>query len=92
MHLSCFRSVLLGNRLSAFHGGLNWWSQLIILKVRRGVSDETAAADLLLSSAACEDLGAVAPRQPATWAMLIVGFGLVGGAQRRRQQANARFA
>jgi hypothetical protein len=30
--------------------------------------------------------------EPATWAMLIVGFGLVGGAMRSRQQADVRFA
>jgi hypothetical protein len=30
--------------------------------------------------------------EPATWGLLIVGFGLIGGVIRRRQQANVRFA
>lgn len=30
--------------------------------------------------------------EPSTWAMLIVGFGLVGAASRKRQQAKASFA
>ena len=29
--------------------------------------------------------------EPATWAMFIVGFGLVGGVMRRRQRTNVRF-
>ncbi len=30
--------------------------------------------------------------EPATWAMLILGFGVVGGAMRRRQRVSVRFA
>ena len=30
--------------------------------------------------------------EPATWAMLILGFGVIGGAMRTRQQAKVRFA
>lgn len=30
--------------------------------------------------------------EPATWAMMIVGFGLVGGTMRRRHRATVRFA
>ncbi len=30
--------------------------------------------------------------EPATWAMMILGLGLVGGAMRRRQQASVNFA
>lgn len=30
--------------------------------------------------------------EPATWAMLVGGFGLVGGAMRRRQRSAVRFA
>ncbi len=30
--------------------------------------------------------------EPATWAMLILGFGVVGGAMRRRQRVRVRFA
>lgn len=30
--------------------------------------------------------------EPATWAMLIVGFGLIGGVMRRGRQTNVRFA
>nr|WP_315383461.1 PEPxxWA-CTERM sorting domain-containing protein [uncultured Sphingomonas sp.] len=30
--------------------------------------------------------------EPATWAMFIGGFGLIGGSMRRRQRANVRFA
>lgn len=29
--------------------------------------------------------------EPATWAMMVLGFGLVGGAMRRRHKANVRF-
>jgi hypothetical protein len=29
--------------------------------------------------------------EPATWAMMIVGFGMVGGALRRRQARRVRF-
>lgn len=37
-------------------------------------------------------LGAGAVPEPATWAMMISGFGLVGGAMRYRQRATVRFA
>ncbi|HEU4968186.1 PEPxxWA-CTERM sorting domain-containing protein, partial [Sphingomonas sp.] len=30
--------------------------------------------------------------EPATWAMMIAGFGLIGGALRRRARATLRFA
>ncbi len=30
--------------------------------------------------------------EPATWAMMLMGFGLVGGTLRRRQKVNVRFA
>ncbi len=30
--------------------------------------------------------------EPATWAMLILGFGVIGGAMRRRQRVSVRFA
>ncbi len=30
--------------------------------------------------------------EPATWAMMILGFGVVGGAMRRRQRVSVRFA
>jgi hypothetical protein len=30
--------------------------------------------------------------EPATWAMMIMGFGLVGGAMRRRQNVRVSFA
>ncbi|SNS40706.1 PEP-CTERM protein-sorting domain-containing protein [Sphingomonas laterariae] len=38
--------------------------------------------------------GVVAPAvpEPATWAMMIAGFGLVGGAMRRRPRVNVSFA
>jgi hypothetical protein len=35
---------------------------------------------------------AAAVPEPATWAMFIGGFGLIGGAMRRRQRATVRFA
>jgi hypothetical protein len=30
--------------------------------------------------------------EPATWAMMIVGFGLVGGSMRRRHTLTVKFA
>jgi hypothetical protein len=30
--------------------------------------------------------------EPATWAMMVGGFGLIGGAMRRRQRTSVRFA
>lgn len=30
--------------------------------------------------------------EPATWAMMVIGFGALGGALRRRQQVHVRFA
>jgi hypothetical protein len=30
--------------------------------------------------------------EPATWAMMVMGFGLVGGAMRRRRKVAVRFA
>ncbi len=35
---------------------------------------------------------AAAVPEPATWAMMILGFGLIGGAMRSRQTAKVRFA
>ena len=37
--------------------------------------------------------GAVSPvPEPATWGMMLVGFGIVGGAMRRRQRTSVSFA
>jgi hypothetical protein len=36
--------------------------------------------------------GAGAVPEPATWAMMIGGFGMVGGAMRRRQKVSVRYA
>jgi hypothetical protein len=30
--------------------------------------------------------------EPATWGMIVVGFGAMGAAMRRRQRANVTFA
>ena len=38
------------------------------------------------------DTGAPAVPEPATWAMLIGGFGAMGGALRRRQKTSVRYA
>jgi hypothetical protein len=37
-------------------------------------------------------LGTGAAPEPATWAMMVGGFGLIGGALRRRQRTSVRFA
>jgi hypothetical protein len=39
-----------------------------------------------------DNLAVAAVPEPATWALMIGGFGLVGGALRRRARANAAFA
>jgi hypothetical protein len=36
--------------------------------------------------------GLSAVPEPATWAMMILGFGLVGGVMRRRQRQTVRYA
>lgn len=38
------------------------------------------------------DLPAAAIPEPATWGMMIIGFGAIGGAARRRQSVRVRFA
>lgn len=38
------------------------------------------------------DVGRLAVPEPSTWAMLTLGFGLLGGAMRRRSKAALRFA
>ncbi len=43
-----------------------------------------------LSRAETEAFGFAAVPEPATWAMMIIGFGLVGGAARRRAKTGAR--
>src|SRR5579863_31829 len=43
-------------------GGFNGWWQHFILRMRWSVSDEAAAADLLLGSAEIGDLGSMATR------------------------------
>jgi len=49
-----------------------------------------AYGNLSARSVTIVEAGAVP--EPATWTMLIVGFGLVGGVMRRRQKAGVRYA
>lgn len=53
-----------------------------------GYEPSNSPANLLLQGT----LAATGVPEPATWAMMIVGFGLVGGTMRRRQRATVRFA
>jgi hypothetical protein len=53
-----------------------------------GSEDGLAIDDLSLSTTTAQS---VVP-EPATWAMFIGGFGLVGGALRRRRDTVVRFA
>jgi hypothetical protein len=54
------------------------------------------ATDLVITSGQTGNVGATvtpsAVPEPASWAMFIGGFGLIGGAMRRRQRGNVRFA
>ncbi len=53
-----------------------------------GVANQIVFDDITFGSAI---VGGAVP-EPATWAMMLAGFGIVGGAMRRRQRTSVSFA
>ena len=52
----------------------------------------TSLDDLKLSSVSVQYIPSAAVPEPASWALMVGGFGLLGGAMRRRSNARVRFA
>lgn len=79
---SCGLAIVTSNDLAAFDAiGYNLNFDIL---GNRGFTFDTAQVFGLA--------GAAAIPEPATWAMLIAGFGMVGGAARRRTRVNVSFA
>ena len=57
-----------------------------------GVAFATNHGSVTLSSARNLSFGAAAVPEPASWAMMVGGFGLIGAAMRRRQRIVVSFA
>jgi|GEM_PF-1456237 len=68
-------------RHTATVGGLAAGNYALVFQGLSSDRDETAFID---------DVSAVAVPEPATWALMIMGFGLTGATLRRRQRALAR--
>lgn len=70
-----------GNRFGANAGG--WWFAVDVVAPNGGTTGAIGAGTPVLQTAVPE---------PATWAMMLGGFGLLGAAMRRRQRATVTYA
>jgi hypothetical protein len=63
-----------------------------VLATNAGALNWTATPPGILTFRAVVGDAPGAVPEPATWAMMLAGFGVVGGAMRRRQRVSVRFA
>jgi len=82
-----FRQFIAGAAATGYFGAGGYTQQPVGLNMSQSLSYSVAGG----SSGRLGLFSAAAP-EPASWAMMVGGFGLVGFAMRRRQRASIRFA
>ncbi|MBU3078206.1 PEPxxWA-CTERM sorting domain-containing protein [Sphingomonas sp. XMGL2] len=79
---NCSNGIVTSNDLAAFDA-MGWNLNLDVL-TDRGYAFDTAQAFRLPGLAALAGVP-----EPQTWAMMLIGFGVIGGVQRARRRAPA---